>query len=413
MTTGDSAVCDTDRREWRGFVAIITAMQAVLALMTRTLPLFGLPLTLAAGVSPAAAGQMAAATSLGSMLYFLWGPAFVTGISAQRQLQGGAILSALAILLCLSANWGAILLAALLIGVGYGPSAPAGSDLLMRIVPVRRRGLAFSVKQAGVPLGGLAAGLVLPAVAMGYGVPAALWLAAGIALGAAIVLGWWSGALARVEGPMGKAVMPRVTELIHAPLHLFRLMLGDPQLRLITCAGLGLGIAQGVLLAYYPVVLSDHVGYSLAAAGMAFALLQGLGIVGRVFLGWLSDRIARDRSMLIWLCVASGVTMLLIATLGPGSAPVLVAVLSALAGVTVISWNGVFLSLLAASAPEGRVGEITAAGTFVLFSAFVVSPLIAQIFFTGGEGYGAGLVVAGLAPLVSAGILACRRQRQP
>lgn len=410
MTTGDGAVSDKDRPEWRGFVAIITAMQAVLALMIRTLPLFGLPLTLAAGVSPAAAGQMAAATSLGSMLYFLWGPAFVAGVSAQRQLQGGAVLAALAILLCLSGNWGAILLSALLIGVGYGPSAPAGSDLLMRIVPARRRGLAFSVKQAGVPMGGLAAGLILPVVAMRYGVAAALWLAAGFALSAAIALGFWSGVLARVEGPVRKVALPRVAELIRAPLDLFRLMLSDPQLRLITYAGLGLGIAQGVLFAYYPVVLTDHVGYSLAAAGMAFALLQGLGIVGRVFLGWLSDRIARDHSMLVWLCVASGATMLLIATLGPGSPPVLVAALSALAGVTVVSWNGVFLSLLAASAPAGRVGEITAAGTFVLFGAFVASPLIAQIFFAGGEGYGAGLVVAGLAPLVSAGLLVCRRK---
>lgn len=70
-----------------------------------------------------------------------------------------------------------------------------------------------------------------------------------------------------------------------------------------------------------------------------------------------------------------------------------------------VSWNGVFLSLLASSAPEGRVGEVTAAGTFVLFSAYVVSPLVAQVIFAGDGGYAAGLVVAGLAPLISAVVL--------
>lgn len=409
MTPAHGAISVDGRPGWRGFVVLITAMQAVLALMTRTLPLFGLPLTLAAGMSPMAAGQMAAATSLGSMLYFLWGPAFVVGISAQRQLQGGAILAAFAVFFCLSGSWGLILLGALLIGVGYGPSTPAASDILMRIVPARRRGLAFSIKQAGVPFGGLLAGLVLPGVAMSFGFAAALLLAAAIALLATVALGFWSGAMARVEGRARPAALPPITTLIGAPVHMFRMILGDPRLHSITYAGLGLGLAQGVLLAYYPVVLTDHVGYSLAAAGLAFALLQGLGIAGRVFLGWVSDRVARERAVLAWLCVSSGTTMLLISTLGPDSSSTLVLILSALAGVTVVSWNGVFLSLLAASAPAGRVGEITAAGTFVLFGAFVLSPLVAQIFFASGGGYAAGLIVAGLAPLISAALLAFRR----
>src|SRR5690606_12993003 len=59
------------RGGWIGLVAVITAIQAVVALMTRVLPLFGLPLTLAAGVPPEAVGQLAAATSFGSMVFFL------------------------------------------------------------------------------------------------------------------------------------------------------------------------------------------------------------------------------------------------------------------------------------------------------------------------------------------------------
>jgi hypothetical protein len=45
-------------------------------------------------------------------------------------------------------------LGALLVGFGYGPITPAGSDLLKRITPARLQPVAFSVKQAAVADGG-------------------------------------------------------------------------------------------------------------------------------------------------------------------------------------------------------------------------------------------------------------------
>lgn len=143
---------------WVGLVALVTSIQAALALLTRALPLLGLPLTLAAGVPPEAVGQLAAATSFGSMVFFLWGPGLLADLPSLRQLQAGCVLGGGAVLLCLQGEWIWMLLAAFLVGVGYGPSAPAGSDLLMRAAPAGRRAFAFSIKQAGVPLGGLAAG---------------------------------------------------------------------------------------------------------------------------------------------------------------------------------------------------------------------------------------------------------------
>jgi sugar phosphate permease len=390
---------------WIGLVAVVTAIQAVLALMTRALPLFGLPLTLAAGVPPAAVGQLAAATSFGSMVFFLWGPALAAGLPALRQLQAGSVLAGVAVLLCLSDHWGLILLAAFLIGVGYGPSAPAGSDLLMRAAPPARRALAFSVKQAGVPLGGLVAGLALPAVAIWGGVGMALWLAALIAVAAAAALGLWRRALndpaAQIPTPGGM----RCWRLLGAPARLLKLVLGSPELRTLTVAGLGLGAAQGVVMGYFPVFLSDHAGWSLAAAGAAFALLQGVGIGGRILMGWLSDRLGAPGRTLGWLCVASATATALVATIGPESPVLWIAFVAALAGLTIVSWNGVFLSHLASAAPAGRVGEATSAATFVLFASYVAGPLIVQAIVTVSGGYAAGFLAAGAAPLVAATIV--------
>jgi hypothetical protein len=45
-------------------------------------------------------------------------------------------------------------LGALLVGLGYGPITPAGSDLLKRVTPARLQPVEFSVKQAAVPAAG-------------------------------------------------------------------------------------------------------------------------------------------------------------------------------------------------------------------------------------------------------------------
>lgn len=402
------------RSGWVPLVITVTLVQAVLALMTRTLPLFGMPLTAASGMQPEAVGQLSSATSLGSVLFFLWGPALLARLPSIRQLQLGCLLCAAAMLFCAAGRWEGLLIAAFGIGIGYGPSTPAGSDLLMRVTPKHRRATIFSIKQAGVPLGGLVAGLLLPAVAAYFGgVGAALTTAALFALIAAVALGVWKGSVDDVTPLLATSTSP-FSHLLMAPVRLMGLLLHARRLRLITAAGFCLGIAQGVIIGFFPVFLSDHAGWSLTAAGAAFALLQGLGVGGRVVMGWISDRLGDPVRALSGMCLASGVTMVLLATIGPDSSVIWIASLSALAGLTVVSWNGVFLTGLAEAAPEGRVGEITAGGTFVLFSGYVVCPLLMQAVITASGGYAVGLILAGLAP-VAAGValmIGARRQNR-
>lgn len=384
---------------WVPIVVTVTLVQAVLALMIRVLPLLGMPLTQASGVSPEAVGQLSSASAFGSMVFFLWGPTLLARFSSIQQLQLGCVTSAAALLFCLFGRWEAMLLASFLIGLGYGTSTPAGADLLMKVVPQARRATIFSVKQAGVPLGGLAAGLILPFVALHFGGLSASMVAASLlALGAAAALGLWKGTMEDGPPPVRSAPLRNLT---FAPIRLIGLLIRARELRLLTAAGFCLGVAQGILMAFYAVFLSDHAGWSLAAAGAGFALLQASGVVGRVAMGWLSDRIGDPVRALSGLCFVSGATMAMLATIGPDSSPVWVILLSVIAGVTVISWNGVFLTGLAETAPEGRVGEITAAGTFILFSGYVLCPVLIQTVFTATEGYAFGLIIAGVAPVIA------------
>lgn len=128
-------------------------------------------------------------------------------------------------------------------------------------------------------------------------------------------------------------------------------------------------------------------------------------MVGRIAVGWVSDRIGDPLAALSGLCLASGGTMALLATISPDSPVQWVAALSLLAGVTVISWNGVFLTGLAEATPDGRIAEITSAGTFVLFGGYVLCPVLMQAVFAATNGYAAGLVLCALAPAFAGGSL--------
>ena len=70
-----------------------------------------------------------------------------------------------------------------------------------------------------------------------------------------------------------------------------------------------------------------------------------------------------------------------------------------------------FLTGLAETAPEGRVGEITAAGTFVLFAGYVLCPLVMQAVFTATDGYATGMIAGGALPILAGAALLMQTRR--
>ena len=116
-------------------------------------------------------------------------------------------------------------------------------------------------------------------------------------------------------------------------------------------------------------------------------------------MGWIADRIGSADRALMWLRSLSGGTTIAIAGLGPGSAALWVIAVSVLAGLTVISWNGVFVTGIAEATPEGRVSEMTGASACVLFAGMVVAPLIMQAMTALTGGYAVGWMLAGTMPL--------------
>lgn len=388
---------------WRGVVACVTVVQAVQALLLRTVPLFAVPLTSLAAMPPEAIGQLVAASAFGSMVFFLWGPELFRRLNERQQLQTGLVLCAAGLMLCLVPSWWVMVLASFAVGFGYGTAAPAGSSVLLAVAPPRRLSTILSIKQAGVPAGGLLAGLVLPLVALATGaISMTFAVAAMLALAAAAMLWIWRFPM---EPPpparTGLTLGPRLRETLIAPLRMMPLLIRTPVLRRTMIAGISLGIAQSVLLAYLPLYMEQHVGWTMAAAGALFGLVQGLAIAGRIAMGWVADRAGGAERTLVWLCLGSGLTMLGLAAFQPGQAIWLVLPVILCAGMTVISWNGVFITGLAIGTPRAQVAGVTGVGTFVLFGGMVLGPLAVQALIGLTGGYTAGMVLAGLCPLVT------------
>jgi MFS family permease len=154
---------------WVPVLVATFGMQVAIMFAALAVPVAGPLLTAEAGLAPETIGYLIALSYLGTVLYLLVGSPVIPRFGPVRVLQAGATLAGLALLLSASGVVTALFLGALLIGLGNGPTVPAGSRILARTVPPAHRTLIFSVKQAGAPLGGILAGLLLPPLALAFG----------------------------------------------------------------------------------------------------------------------------------------------------------------------------------------------------------------------------------------------------
>jgi MFS family permease len=198
--------------------------------------------------------------------------------STVRIVQLGLLLSAaFAAVGALSTSRGMLYFACLMGGVGYGATSTAIALMIMdRVVP-SRRGLAFGIKTAAVPTASAIAGLGAYAVATwGVAWQYVFWLAViASVISAATLAPPRSGHEPRVE---------RRERVPRSPL--------SRSLRLLGIAGL---LSSGGMAPLSPFLVEGLIakGESPAMAASVLAISGWLGIVSRVLVGVLADRVPR------------------------------------------------------------------------------------------------------------------------
>lgn len=326
-----------------------------------------------AGEPPEFIGWLVSFGTAGSMLFLLAGTPILQRLGPLRSMQAGAVVSGLGATLLLVPTVWTTILANLLIGLGYAPALPAGSELLRNFSPQQHRNLLFSIRQASVPISGLAAGLILPLVYLSGGWP--LVVATTIAVVAVGVFAvqpirsWTDNSVPRA--PLRASDLVASENLI-APL----VAISQRPLLALSLTGACLGAGQGCWTAYL-VTWLDQSGLSLVQAGAVFSVMQAGGVIGRLVAGWSSDRIGSAIPTLAMATIGSTIASIF-GALGSDAAslPSLLYPFAAIAGVLVSSWNGVLVAAVAAKAPPGKTALCVSGLTIVAYAGFLIGPAV-------------------------------------
>jgi MFS family permease len=369
-------------------VALVTmvAVQMATSFLTRIPPTLAPALAAERGWSDAVVGYLASLNTLGAILFLALGAPFLRRMGSVRALQAGLALGIVGLTLLLPPFSTAAAMAALLIGMGYGPSSPAGNDVLHRTAPARWRAMIFSIKQAGAPLGGAMAGLVLAPAAAAWGWPAALAIAIAVGLCAAAIITPTTRRLnfeREPDRPIGPAALfnPRN---VAAP---FRLLKASTALLGVTGLAFSFAAVQGSLFSFSVTYLTLDRHMPLAAAGFAYAAMQFSGVFARVFLGWLADRTGRPA---LNLAVQAFFAAALLVGYGflPENAPLATAALICGAtGFFAASWNGIYMAEVARLSPPKLITEMTSSSTVMVFLGYVSGPSIFSLLVTWSGNY--------------------------
>jgi len=365
-------------------------IQAVVALALLTLPVIAPVVAGAIKISPALVGLYVSVTYAGAMVSSLLGGATVARVGAIRVSQWGLVLCALGLLLCAVPWIPSMVLGAVLIGLGYGPITPASSHLLARTTPKNKMSLVFSIKQTGVPLGGMVAGAVVPPLAL-----ATNWQASLVAVAGACLLCAWLSQCLRKE--LDSDRQPNASIRWSSLVQPIRLVLAHRALVTMASCSFLFSIVQLSLTTYLVTFLYDDLSYGLVAAGLALSVTQLGGIGGRLAWGYVADRWLGARRTLLLLASMMALGALASAFLTVNTPQGLVIAILLAFGASAIGWNGVYLAEVARRAPAGMASMATGGTLAFTFLGVVVGPPIfgalSGLFGTYRAGFGGLMVV--------------------
>ena len=288
-------------------------------------------------------------------------------------------------------------LAAVVLGIGYGAAAPASTHLLVPQTPQPVFNLVMSLRQIGVPFGGVLAALILPSLTVAIG---------------------WRGALLTEMGPVVLLMLlmefprqqwdverdPTRRVFGRALWQPFALLLESRFRRLSVAAFVYAGLAL-CLVAFMTVQLTTVVGLNLVQAGQILAAYQIAGSVSRPVWGWIADRLLTPAQTLAMLGAGMAVASVLTGFYGPGWPLWTVLANALLAGATAGGYTGVGYAEYAALGGSRRT-EATGLGTAIFFAGGMAAPPLFGASVTALGGYRGSYMVGAACALASAIVLA-------
>jgi MFS family permease len=374
-----------------GFILPLILMllvQAFTSAASQAIPVLATDAARTFGIAEDRVGFFVSASYFISMLSALFGGTYATRYGAIRVSQVALCFCALGLLVFTVGSAWILLPAAIVLGFAYGPATPASSLILARVTPPRLLNVVFSIKQTGVPLGGIIAGSIIAPLVVFAG-----WRFAALALAATCVL------LALVLQPMrarldvqGTTARPTLRQLF-APL---KLLMGMPELRRLSLISIAFSAIQVSLSTYLVIFLIDRTGAGLIAAGLVLTVTQLAGVAGRILWGSVADWTQRPRLLLALLGLAMTAGAIAISFVDRSWPQEALIALLILFGGTAIGWNGVFLAEVARIAGPAKAGQLTGATAVFTFAGPMLGPSLFSLILLLSSSYAVAFCTMGL-----------------
>jgi ACS family hexuronate transporter-like MFS transporter len=257
-----------------------------------------------------------------------------------------------------------------LVGLGYGMSNPPTTKGIMVLVSDGNRGLAMSAKQTGVPIAGGLAAAVLPPLALLIS-----WKFSFVLAGAAIFLaGLLSQVLYRSAKEQNPPSRPVAEEV---PRRGWGKILKNRNMILLSVAGAFCALVQSSLFTYTILYLKDARGFELIRAALCLTLMNGGGILGRIFWGILSDRLFRgSRKIVLQLLVSLIFLITLVLALDLPLSPLVLTSILFVLGASAIGWNGVYHAFIGEMSGKEMAGRATGLAMAIVFMGGAMGPIL-------------------------------------
>jgi len=294
---------------------------------------------------------------------------YIGRFGALRFSQISMLFCAVGLLACTAGNLIAVLLGAITIGIGYGLTNPTAAEILGRNVFAHNRGLLFSLKQTGVPLGIAAAGLIVPALLLAYNWRVALVCCAAMcvvcALGLQPTVGIFDRQVSRRETPRANALL--------SPL--IKVWRNDQQRRL-ALTSLAYASTQVCFLVFLVTYLTLEHNLSLTLAALILSVAQVASVIARPFWGWVADQWGEPGKLFGLLGIAMFIACVLLALIPGESKSHAYFAVAILCSITAVAWNGVFYAELVRISAQDELATVTGGIQFFTFGGGVAGPVV-------------------------------------
>ena len=281
------------------------------------------------------------------------------------------LLGSLLLLTNIVSGFNGLLFVLLLIGMFYSVSQPGGSKVILKWFRKENRGLAMGIRQAGIPIGGALAGVLIPFLTVQYNMTYAINSIACICIiGGLLFFMFYKEPYVQEEARKGHNNISFWMEL--------KVVICKKELYPIYITGICMISLQMVLVGHFMKFLAGEQSITSIVAGTVFSVMFFSGMIGRIALATISDVLYKGNRripLFIAVCASIGLMLLLVMNIHTITSGVLYGV-SALLGFFSIGWFSLFIAEVAELASEESVGITVGLALTLNQIAIIVAPVL-------------------------------------